>query len=190
MTPKPPPVPPKDFHLKDKTATAAWTTAKSSPTLVSGQSPEARVSPRAAMSQNVHGLRVQRSRSVRDALGRIGTRLSPLPTTEHMRDDITSPCEQSPRSGASHTIHVKMDLGLNKFVNGVVGRCPPSSLAMESPLDPTWPRAGGIRHGLSVWSSGAVSSNARSSRSSSVPTLPERTPTWSQGVGTPTTRPV
>lgn len=186
MMPKPPPVPPKDFQFRDKTSTATWNTAKSSCTLVAGQTPK--TSPRTAMTENATRVPVQRTKSVRDALGHIGTRLSRLPSTEQMRGDIT-PSEKSPRSGGPDMIHVKMDLGLNKFVSSVVGRRPPS-INMESPLDPTWPRSagGGLRRGLSILSNGALSSNAKSSRSStrsSMPTLPERTPTWSDNMPTP-----
>lgn len=183
LQPPPPPVPPKDFKMKAKSATVTLTTAKSSPTLVTGPSPK--VSPRVGMAQNSNGLRVQRTISVRDALGHVGTRLSPLPNMNQMRADVP-PCEKSPQSGGPHMIHVKMDLGLNKFVSSVVGRRPLSA-NMESPLDPTWPKSGGLRRGLSVLSNSALSSNARSSRSS-MPTLPGRTPTWEDGFLTP--RPV
>lgn len=180
IVPKAPPVPPKDFRVREKAATVTCATAKSSPTLVAGQSP--RVSPRTAMAQSKAAVPVQRSKSVRNGLARIGTRLSPLPSMEQMRGDI-SPSHKSPRSGGTDMIHVKMDLGLNKFVSSVVDRRPPS-MPVESPLDPTWPRSAGLRRGLSVRSNGALSSNARSSRSS-VPTIPERTPTWSAGMPTP-----
>ena len=172
---KPPPVPPKDFQIKGKTSTFTCTTAKSSPTLVCDQSPK--VSPRSAKTQDGPGVRVQKSRSVREVLGRVGTRLSPLPSAEQMRDDII-PSERSPGLGGSHMIHVRMDLGLNRFVSRVVARRPLSN-QLESPLDPTWPRSGGLRRELSILSNSALSSNERSS-SSSVPTVPDRTPTWSE----------
>ncbi len=182
MMPRPPPVPPKDLLSKHKTATVSCTTAKSSPTLVSGPTPK--TSPRTAMTQNRVGVGagVQRSNSVRNALSQIKTKLSPLPNMDEMRDDF-SPSEKSPRSGGPHMIHVKMDLGLNKFVSSVVGKRPPS-ITMESPLDPTWPRSGGLRRGLSILSNGALSSNARSSRSS-MPTLHARTPTLHENMPMP-----
>ena len=207
MMPKPPPVPPKDFKPKERAGTTtvtACTTAKSSPTLVSGQGQSPKESLRTTESRTEDTtstnpgaqVRVQRSKSVRDTLGHVGTLLSPLPNTSQMQmhdDTSLSPSsqsgEKSPRSGGSHMIHVKMDLGLNKFVSSVVGRRPPS-VQMESPLDPTWPRrstGSGLRRGLSVLSNGAMSIITRSStnRSSTVPSMPEKTLTWSDGMLTP-----
>ena len=173
VLPKPPPVPPKDYQVKERAVTITCTTARTSPTLVTSQSP--RTSPRTAMKENVLGPKMQRSHSVRDRLGRAGSHLLPLSSTDQMGDDPISPSEKSPRSGGPHMIHVKMDLGLNKFVSSVVGRRPPS-LPAESPLDPTWPRSTSLRRGQSVLSRGTLSSNPRSSRSS-MPSMPERTPT-------------
>lgn len=142
--PPPPPVPPKDIKIIAKSSTVTFTTAQSSPTLVTGPTPK--VSPRVGMAQNSDGLRVQRTISVHDTLGHIGTRLSPLPSMSQMREDI-SLYEKSPSSGGPQMIHVKMDLGLNKFVSSVVGRRPPSA-NVESPLDPTWPKSGGLVQGI------------------------------------------
>lgn len=178
---------------------------KSSPTLVSGQAQSPKDSLRTTESRTEDTsstnpgaqVRVQRSNSVRKTLGHIGTLLSPLPNTSQMQTQHATsltrsslPSEKSPRSGGSHTIHVKMDLGLNRFVSSVVGRRTPS-VQMESPLDPTWPRSStgsGLRRGLSVLSNGALSSIARSSTSRSSTVLssrPEKTPTWSDGMLTP-----
>jgi hypothetical protein len=188
---KPPPVPPKDFQVKKKDpATVTCTTAKSSPTLVAGESPK--VSLRRTKTQDSVGGQFQRSKSVRKTFSRIGTHLSPLPNTSQLHDDAISPSEKSPRSGGPHMIHVKMDLGLNKLVNSVVGRRPPSA-QMESPLDPTWPRSGGVRRGVSGLSYGALSNGASSSitrsSESSAPTIPERTPRWSDDMP-PIPRPI
>lgn len=211
--PKPPPVPPKDFKPKETagtTAPTACTTAKSSPTLVSEQGQSPKDSPRSTESRTEDTssttnpgaqVRAQRSKSVRNTLAHIGTLLTPLPNTSQMQTQHATSLapsslrgEKSPRSGGSHMIHVKMDLGLNRFVSSVVGRRPPS-VQMESPLDPTWPRRStgtGLRRGLSVLSNGALSSMTRSStnRSSTVPSRPEKTPTWSDGMLTPAPAPV
>jgi hypothetical protein len=179
-------VPPKDFLVKKKESATATCTAKSSPTLVADQSPK--VSLGRKKTQDSVGGRTQRSKSVRSNLSRVGTHLSPLPNVSQVRDDLVSPSEKSPRSGGPHMIHVKMDLGLHKFVSSVVGRRPPS-MQMESPLDPTWPRTGGARRGVSGLSNGALSNAASSSitrsSESSAPTIPERTPRWSDDVPMP-----
>ncbi|ERF70350.1 hypothetical protein EPUS_07615 [Endocarpon pusillum Z07020] len=212
MMPKPPPVPPKDSKPKERagaTTLTACATAKSSPTLVSGQgqSPKDSLGTTESRTEDTTStnpgaqVRAQRSTSVRKTLGHIGTLLSPLPNTSQMQTQHATsltpsplPSEKSPHSGGSHTIHVKMDLGLSRFVSSVVGRRPPS-VQMESPLDPTWPRrstGSGLRRGLSVLSSGALSSMTRSStnRSSTVPSRPDKTPTWSDGMLTPAPAPV
>lgn len=181
VLPKPPPVPPKDYQVKERAVTTTCTTARTSPTLVTSQSP--RASPRIAMKENVFGPKIQRSYSVRDKWDRTGSHLAPFAHVEQTGDDPISPSEKSPRSGGPHMIHVKMDLGLNKFVNSVVGRRPPS-LPAESPLDPTWPRLTSLRRGQSVLSHGTSSSNARSSRSS-MPSVPQRTPTSHGSMPTP-----
>jgi len=180
-------VPPKDFQVKKKeSATVTCATAKSSPTLVADQSPKASL--RTNKTQDSVGGRVQRSKSVRSNFSRIGTHLSPLPNISQIHDDVVSPSEKSPGSGGPHMIHVKMDLGLHKFVNSVVGRRPPS-MQMESPLDPTWPMTGGARRGVSGFSNGALSNGASSSitrsSESSAPTIPERTPRWSDDMPIP-----
>jgi hypothetical protein len=186
MKPKgvtPPPVPPKDYQMRPKPATMTCTTAKSSPTLVSGQSP--RTSPRKETTDPTPKIQIQRSKSgksVRDALGRVGARLSPLPSMEQMRDSIP-PSEKGPGSGDAHMIHVKMDFGLNKFVSSVVRPRPPS-LPIESPLDPTWPLRGSLKRDQSNRSNGALSNNTRSSRSS-MPTVHEMTPTKHDSMPTP-----
>lgn len=178
MLPKPPPVPPKDYQMKEKAATTTWTTTKSSPTLVAGQSPK--VSPRTALRQQKQaGAQVERSKSAKNALARLGTRLSPLPGgMERIRSDIAS-SEGTPNSGVMDTIHVRME----QFASGVISRRPPS-MQVESPLDPTWPRSASLRRALSVRSNGVMSMNARSSRSS-MPTLPETASTLQSGAPTP-----
>lgn len=167
--------------MKERAVTITCNTARTSPTLVTSQSPK--TSPREALRENIPGPKIQRSQSIRNKMGRIGSHLSPLSSMNQMGDDPISPSEKSPRSGGPHMIHVKMDLGLNKFVSSVVGRRPPS-LPAESPLDPTWPRLTSLRRGQSVLSRGTVSTNTRSS-TSSIPSMPERTPTSHGSMPTP-----
>jgi hypothetical protein len=170
--PQPIQFPPKEFQAGEGTTAIAYST---SPTVLAHQS--TRVSLPFPLSENAAKIQFQRA-SVRDTLGRISTQLSPLQSMFQMQHDFSprkiSSIEKS-RSGSGQTIQVKMDYGLNKFVNSVVGRKWPAT-PVESPMDPMWPQPAGLKRGPSIRSNGGGSSNPRSS-SGSNPTIPARTST-------------
>ena len=146
LKPKPPPVPPKDTgHTRNKSSTNTFTTIRTSPTLVQPQSQSfQRSSSKMVIPRKpVGSQQATRPRSFRDALNRIGTALSPLPSARHHAHNPArlsssfSPhlphSQRSPQLGDetnqddskdqdeeinAQRINLQMDLGLHALADG------------------------------------------------------------------------